>query len=67
MRELSMNEVDEVSGGVPQFWLGVAASLVAQGIYDSVQLALDAFSETPTGPSSGHTGIGACDGGCHGG
>lgn len=36
MRELSTDEIPEVAGGVPPFWIGLGVGIVADYIYDSV-------------------------------
>ena len=68
MRELSMNEVDDVAGGVHWLVQGLVVAAVTEIISHSVKLGADFVADPPpTGPGPGHSGVGACHGGCHGG
>lgn len=60
MRELSINEVEEVSGGAHWLIQGLVTAAVIKGIEYSAELASDFVADPPpTGP--------ACRGPCHGG
>lgn len=67
MRELSINEVDEVSGGVGGACWRLVEGILVQLAYEQAQLVGDAISQTPTGPDLQGSGVGACPGSCHGG
>lgn len=65
MRELSINEVDEVSGGnanLAAFLIGLAVTF-ARDAYD----AAVANGPPSFGTDPGGSGVGACPGSCHGG
>lgn len=67
MRELSINEVDAVSGGYLWLVRAIIGGVITEVMFRSYDAAVDYAADLPTGPGSGHTGIGACESGCHGG